>query len=93
MATVQPADGNLATVTAETYREYPLAVLSEDGRQTIAVLTADAHGKFQAALPAGSYVLDVQNRTQKHVRARPVPFRIVAGQTATVNLEMDTGIR
>ena len=93
MATVQPADGNLATVTVETYREYPLVVLSEDGKQTVAVVTADAHGNFQAALPAGSYVLDVQSRKQKHVRAIPVPFKVVAGQTATVNLEMDTGVR
>ena len=93
MVTVQPADGSVPTVTAETYREYPLVVLSDDGKQTIAVVTADAHGNYQATLNPGSYVLDVQNRRQKHVRAKPVPFNVVAGQTATVNLEMDTGIR
>ena len=93
LQTVQPADGNLPTVTAGTYAEYPLVVLSSDGKQQIAVTTADAKGNYRVELPPGEYLLDIQNRVRKHVRAKPVPFAVTSGQTAHVDMEMDTGIR
>ena len=93
MKEVEAADGNAAAVTPETYAQYPLVVLSSDGKQTIAVFTADSRGDYKIALAPGSYVLDVQDRIRKHVRARTVPFTVTAGQTARVNLEMDTGVR
>ena len=93
LQTVQPADGSLPTVTAGTYAEFPLVVLSSDGKQQIAVMTADAKGNYRVELPPGKYVLDIENRARKHVRAKPVPFTISSGQTAHVDMEMDTGIR
>jgi hypothetical protein len=93
LQTVQPADGNLPTVTAGTYAEFPLVVLSSDGKQQIAVVTADAKGNYRVELPAGTYLLDIQNRVRKHVRAKPAPFAVASGQTTHVNMEMDTGIR
>ncbi len=93
LQTVEPADGNVATVTAQTYTEYPLVVLSSDGKQQIAVVTADAKGNYRVALPPGTYILDVQNRVRKHARAKPVPFTVVANETVHVDMEMDTGIR
>jgi hypothetical protein len=93
LATVQPADGSIPTVTPETYRDFPLAVLSSDSKQEIATVTADAQGNFRTTLPPGSYVLDIQNRVRRHVRAKPVPFTVKANQTVHVNMEMDTGIR
>jgi hypothetical protein len=93
LATVQPADGSIPTVTPETYKEYPLAVLSSDGKQQIASVTADAHGNFRVALPPGSYLLDIENRARKHVRAKAVPFSIATRETSRVDMEMDTGVR
>jgi hypothetical protein len=93
MKEVEAADGNVPGISPETYAAYPLVVLSADGKQTVSVLTANAQGNFKLALPAGSYVLDVQDRVRKHVRARPVLFTITAGQTTHANLEMDAGIR
>jgi hypothetical protein len=92
-ATVELADGSLPTVTPQTYPEYPLAVLSSDGKQQIATVTADAHGNFRATLPPGSYLLDIENRARKHVRAKPVPFTIAANQISRADMEMDTGVR
>ena len=90
---VELADGNAPSVTALTYAEYPLVVLSPHGNQPIAVITADAKGNYHVALPPGAYVLDIQGRVRKHVRAKPVPFTIVPNQTVQVDMEMDTGVR
>jgi hypothetical protein len=93
MKEVDAADANVAAVTPEMYEQFPLVVLSSDGKQTVRVVTADKQGNYAVALPPGSYLLDVQDRVRKHVRARPVPFTVTAGQTTRANLEMDTGIR
>ncbi len=91
--TVELADGSAPTVTAETYAEYPLVVLSQDGKKVITTVTADGKGQYRLALPPGSYVLDVQDRMRKHVRAKPQPFTVTADQTVHLDLDMDTGIR
>lgn len=91
--TVKLADGNPPPVTAETYAHYPLVVLTPDSKKEVAQFTAGAAGEYRIALPPGAYLLDVQNRVRKHVRAKPVPFTVVANQTVQVNMEMDTGIR
>lgn len=94
LRTVEPADGNPPpTVTAETYAQYPLVVLSEDGKQEVARVTANANGDFRIPLPPGAYILDVQDRVRKHVRAKPLPFTVISGQSVHVDLDMDTGIR
>jgi hypothetical protein len=79
-------------VTAETYSEYPLIVLSGDRTREIARVTADVTGKYRVALP-GDYILDVQGRAPKRVRAKPQAFTIVSNQTVRVDVDIDTGIR
>ena len=93
LTTAQPADGNVPTVTPQTYIDYPLVVMSSDGKQQVAVITADSKGNYRVALPPGEYVLDIENRVRKHVRAKPVPFTVVSNQTVNVDFEMDAGIR
>jgi hypothetical protein len=48
---------------------------------------------YRVALPPGAYVLDVQDRARKHVRAKPQAFTIVSNQTVRVDMDLDTGIR
>lgn len=91
--TVQTSDASVPTVTAETYREYPLAILSSDSKKEIATVTADSQGNFRTTLAPGAYILDIQNRVRRHVRAKPVPFTVTANQTVRVSIEMDTGVR
>lgn len=93
LETVKPAEGSVPTVTPQTYLDYPLVVLSSNGKQQLAVITADSQGNYRVELPPGAYVLDIQDRLRKHVRAKPVSFTIISNQTARVNMEMDTGIR
>jgi len=91
---VELADGeNTKTTTPQAYSEYPLVVLSGDGKREIARLTADAQGNYRAELPPGDYVLDVHDRARKHARAKPKPFIVVSNQTVRVAMDIDTGIR
>jgi len=91
--TVDLANGNVPSFTAETYAEYPLVVLSQDGKKEIAKVTADRSGHYRLVLPPGVYVLDVQDRERKHVRAKPQKFEVVSNRTVRIDMEMDTGIR
>jgi hypothetical protein len=79
--------------TAHNYSEYPLIILSRDQTTQIARLTADENGNYRVALPAGDYVLDVQDRRRRHVRATPQSFTLLANQTAHVDMSIDTGVR
>jgi hypothetical protein len=77
-------------VAPETYAEYPLIILSQDGKKEIARVTADENGKYRIALPAGAYILDVQDRVAKRVRARLQPFTVVLDQTVRVDMHIFT---
>jgi hypothetical protein len=91
---VELAEGTPPKFTAENYAEYPLIILSLDGKKEIARVTADGNGNYRLALPPGDYILDVQGRPPKgHVRAKPQPFTITSNQIARVDMDIDTGIR
>jgi len=90
---VDLADGDASATAAEAYAEYPLIVMSGDGKKEIARVAVDGDGNYRTALPPGNYVLDVQDRIRRHVRANPKRFTIVSRQTARVDLKIDTGVR
>jgi hypothetical protein len=89
---VEPSDNmpRLA-VAPETYAQYPLIILSQDGKKEIARVTADDHGKYRVALPPGDYILDVKDRAAKRVRAKPQPFTAVSNQTVRVDIGIFIG--
>jgi hypothetical protein len=78
-------------VKPQSYAEYPLIILSQEEKKEIARVTADENGNYRVALPPGNYVLDVQNRVAKHVRAAPRPFTIVSSQTVRVDMTILIG--
>jgi hypothetical protein len=90
---VELADGKPPVVEADNYAEYPLIILSEDGKKEVARITADGNGTYRTALPPGDYVLDVQRRAPGHVRAKPQRFTVVSNQTVRIDMDIDTGIR
>ena len=73
---VELADGNTPAVTAETYSEYPLIILNREEKKEITRVTADRNGNYRVLLPPGDYVLDVEGRARKHVRAKPQLSRL-----------------
>jgi hypothetical protein len=91
---VELAEGNAPKFSGGNYAEYPLIILSGDGKKEIARVTADENGKYRLALPPGDYILDVQGRQPKgHVRAKPQRFTVASNQTVRVDMNVDTGIR
>jgi hypothetical protein len=91
--TVELADGGPATPTIEDYVEYPLIVLSVDGKREIARVTADKNGNYRLPLSPGDYLLDVHGREPGRVRAKPQAFKVISNETVRVDMELDTGIR
>jgi hypothetical protein len=75
----------------ETYAKYPLIVSSQDGKSEIARVTADGNGNYRAALPPGAYILDVEDRAAKRLRAKSQPFTVVSNQTVRVDMNIVIG--
>jgi|SRR6266567_7398277 len=90
---VEPSDNMPRAVAPETYAEYPLIILSQDGEKEIAHVTPDENGKYRVALPAGAYLLDVKDRAAKRIRAKPQPFTIISNQTVRVDMNIVVGFR
>ena len=93
---VAPDNMPSPAVAPETYAEYPLIILSQDGNREIARLTADKSGNYRVALPPGAYILTVQlqpgeERAAEHVHANPQPFTVVPNQTVRVDMTIFIG--
>jgi hypothetical protein len=87
---VQPTDENVAAEVGQNYADYPLVILSQDGQKEIARVTVDMDGNYRVELPPGDYVLDVQGRVRRHVRAKPQLFTVVSNQTVHIDMYIDT---
>ena len=80
-------------VTAETYAEYPLIILSAGAQREIARVTPDENRNYRAALPPGTYILDVQGRVPRRLRAKPDQFTVLSNQTVRVDMSLVIGFR
>jgi hypothetical protein len=91
---VELADATPSKRIGENFIDYPLIVLSRDGKRQIARVTPDANGNYRVTLPPGDYILDVSGRRPKgHLRATPQPFTVASNQTVHVDMNIDTGVR
>ena len=76
----------------QSYAKYPLIVLSQEDKKEIARVTVDQSGNYRVALAPGNYVLDIQDRVAKHIRAAPRPFTVVSNQTVRVDMTIVHGL-
>jgi hypothetical protein len=91
---VEPDD--MPRPAPETYAEYPLVVLSQDGKREIARLTADKSGNYRVALPPGAYILALQERpaeerAAERIHANSQPFTVVSNQTVRIDMSIFIG--
>ena len=87
---------NVPQPAPESYAEYPLIILSQDGKREIARLAADNSGNYRVALPPGAYILAVQERpaeerAAERIHATPQPFTVVSNQTVRVDMRILIG--
>ena len=61
-----------------------------DGPNAGSLTGTDATGTYRVSLPPGTYQVWAEGGI---VRPQPVSVRVVAGQTTTLNLVVDSGIR
>jgi hypothetical protein len=85
---VNLADDNSPTPEPPPYAEYPLVVLGKDGSKEVAQVIADKDGHYRVSLPPGDYVLKVKGAGRRQHHAAPHPFKIVAGQTVQVDMDV-----
>jgi hypothetical protein len=93
---VEPDNMPEATVAPETYAQYPLIILSQDGKREIARLTADKSGNYRVPLPPGAYILALQERSgeeraAQRIHATPQQFTVVSNETVRVDITVFIG--
>jgi hypothetical protein len=82
-----------SAVAPESYSEYPLVVLSQSDKKEVARLTANEQGNYRVSLPPGAYILDVQGRVAKRLRARPQEFTVSSNETVRLDMSIIIGFR
>jgi len=80
----------------ENYAEYPLIILTQEGKREIARLTADKSGNYRVALPPGAYILALEERpaeerAAERVHANRQPFTVIPDQTVRVDMNVFVG--
>jgi hypothetical protein len=76
--------------TAKTYAAWPIGVYQ--GTALKATLAPDASGNYALELPAGTYTVNLENPS-RFGGELPQTVTITAGETATLDISIDTGIR
>ena len=79
--------------SAEAYAARKVFVYSADRLELIATLVPDSEGKFSGKLAEGSYVIDVQRDPIGGVTGAPAVVNVNSGETVTIQIDIDTGIR
>jgi hypothetical protein len=81
------------TVAPETYAKYPLVILSQSDRKEVARVIANEQGNYRVSLPPGAYILDVEGRVAKRLRARPQEFTVNSNETVRLDMSIIIGFR
>ena len=93
LSDVNPAADDRAAITGSEVpnADYPLVVLTRDGKKEITRVTPDRNGNYRVELPPGDYILDVEARTPR--RPKPRSFTVISNQTVRLDMNIDTGVR
>jgi hypothetical protein len=80
--------------TAETYKAYPVAVWTTDGRRKIIQINPAMDGSYKTDLEPGKYLIMLEtNKNNIGSSNLPVEVIIISDNITTLNIDIDTGIR
>lgn len=80
-------------VPPEVYTARSLNVFQSDGKTLVKNVAFNGDGTYRAELPAGTYVVDLKRTGIDRARGLPQTITITRGQTTTLDVDIDTGIR
>ena len=81
------------TPDPEVYAAREVVVFKEDSKTEFARLKIDASGDFQAELPVGTYVVDINHIGVDTAKDLPKEIVITNQGVTRLDIDIDTGIR
>jgi len=80
--------------TADTYKAYPVCILTADGKNKVADINPALNGSYSIELRQGNYLITLE-KEQNTIGSSNLPVEItIDPQEETVlNIDIDTGIR
>jgi hypothetical protein len=85
--------GQTVTVPPSVYATVQIMVYSEDGSQFLQRVALSDSGDYQVSLAPGTYRVDFNRDGMRRSADVPKQVTIETGQTVTLNISIDTGIR
>lgn len=79
--------------TPEMYAAAKVFVYKADKKTLVKTVIPGAQGTFSTSLPAGDYFIDMIHQRIGGTTGVPITVTIVADQTVTLTLHVDTGLR
>jgi len=79
--------------TPETYAARKVLVLSSDGANLVATVPLNQTGSYRVELDPGTYVVDINRAGIDRSPDVPRTITLTAGETVTLDIDIDTGIR
>ncbi|KKW19896.1 MAG: hypothetical protein UY63_C0005G0079 [Parcubacteria group bacterium GW2011_GWA2_51_10] len=77
----------------EAYAARTIYVYDQNRERLIRTLSPNAQGGFSTLLPVGRYVIDVDHPPVGGATGAPITVDIGKGETVTIHIDFDTGIR
>jgi hypothetical protein len=81
------------TPAPEVYAAREIVVYKKNGKTEYTRLEIDANGWYQAELPVGVYVVDINRLGIDSASGLPKQITITAGGIVRLDIDIDTGIR
>ena len=81
------------TVPPEVYAARQIIIYKEDGKTEVTRPRIDASGHYSVTLAAGAYVVGMARSGIDRANGLPAQVTIESGQTTTLDIAIDTGIR
>ncbi len=80
-------------VPCEVYEARKILVFKKNGKTLVKEVAIDCEGRYQAELPPGFYVIDINRIGIDHSSEVPAEIEIRSLETVRLDIDIDTGIR
>ncbi len=81
------------TPNPEMYAARQIVIFDQRGRKEVARASINAAGDYEIALPAGTYVVDINHSGIDFAKGLPAQVEIRPNEVTLLDIDIDTGIR